>query len=268
MDKIEKRDNKNFELHNYLDVNGSPEEIIDKIIKKIPNLEDIGFAGYLEKKWLKLTLQRLIPDKEGNNQQYVYNKKYEEDIKITCKKVIEKCEKYLNGKIHIFLFPTFDKFAREKMNGISGFCPWKNTIFIFINFTNQWRIYLEESIVHELAHALSPHCKIDASIGSWLVLEGIAENFKEFIIPGRKSPWVMIVPEEKAWKIFEEIKEILNENDFNKYSEVFYGTGKYPLWTGYTLGYYLVKRYIKKHPEIKWDDLLKINPLKIIGENH
>lgn len=53
---METENNKVFELHNYLDISGSPEEVINKIIKMIPNLDDIGFAGYLEEKWLKKNL--------------------------------------------------------------------------------------------------------------------------------------------------------------------------------------------------------------------
>src|SRR3989344_331832 len=212
------RENKScFELYNYLDIDGSPEEVIEKIIKKIPDLEDIGFAGYLEKEWLKKTLERLIPDREGDNQNYLYDKENWEKIKLICERVIEKCEEYLEGKIHIFLFPTFDKFTIKNMNGVSGFCPWSNTIFIFINFTSQWKKYLAGSIAHELAHALSPYCKPDASIGSWLVLEGMAENFKDFILHEKRSTWANAITEEESWKIFEEIKNTLGENDFGRY---------------------------------------------------
>lgn len=256
--------NKIFELHNYLDVKGSPKEIIEKIIEDIPNLDDIGFAGYLEKKWLKMTLKRLILDKNGDNQSYSYNVEYEKEIKTSCEEAIKKCEKYLDGKIHIFLFPTFDEFAIEKMNGVNGFCPWTNTIFIFINFTNQWKKYLKEAIIHELAHALSPYSKSDTSIGSWLVLEGLAENFKDFIFPESQSKWTHAISETESQKILAEIKPFFRENNFNKYSEVFFGTGKYPLWTGYTIGYCIVKNYIKKYPNINWNELLRKNPKEIL----
>jgi len=61
-----------------------------------------------------------------------------------------------------------------------------------------------------------------------------------------------------------EIKPLLHENDFEKYSEVFFGTGKYPLWTGYSIGYFLVKKYLKKQKIIKWKEVLKVNPEEIL----
>jgi uncharacterized protein YjaZ len=253
-----------FELHNYLDVKGSPEEIIEKIIQDIPDLEDIGYAGYLEKKWLKMTLRRLMIDKEEKNQPYFYNPKNEEEIKLICERVINKCCNYIKEKIYIFLFPTFDKFIIEKMKGVSGYHSWNNTFLIFINFIDGWEKKLEETIVHELAHALSPFAKSEAPIGDWLILEGLAENFKDFILPGNQSDWTRAVSEKEAFRIFDEIKNILEENDFNKYSEIFFGTGKYPLWAGYTIGYYLIRNYLKEKKNIDWNELLRKDPKEIL----
>lgn len=263
---MEKEEEKTFEIHNYLNLDGSPEEIMEKIIEKIPDLEDIGYAGYLEKDWLLMTLRRLIPDKEENHHSYSYNPEDKDKIRSICKEIITKCERYLDEKIHIFLFPTFDKFAIEKMKGVSGFCPWKNTLLIFINFVEGWENQLEETIVHELAHALSPFAKPEESIGHWLILEGLAENFKDFIIKRNQSPWTKAISEEESWKIFNEIKNVLKENDFDKYSEIFYGTGKYHLWTGYTIGYFLVKKYLEKQKEINWYELLRMDPGRILKE--
>ena len=253
-----------FELHNYLDVKGSPNEIIKKILKNISELKDIGYAGYSEKKWLRLTLKRLILDRKGDNQIFSYKKEYNKKIKSVCKEAINKCDRYIHDKVHIFLFPTFDKFAIKKMNGVNGFCPWKNTLLIFMNFVNNWEEHLKETIIHELAHALSPYAKPDASIGDWIILEGIAENFKDFIFPGHKSKWTKALSKKESKRIFNEIRLILKENNFKEYSEIFYGTGKYPLWAGYSIGYYLVKDYLKKHKKIDWNKLLREDPKKIL----
>ena len=138
--------NKTFELHNYLDIEGKPAEVINKILKRIPDLDDVGYAGHLEKKWLRMTLERLILDKEGENQYYLYKKECKEKINEVYEEVLMKCIGYSDEKVHIFLFPTFDKFVIEKMKGVSGFCPWKNTILIFISFVKGWENQLKETI--------------------------------------------------------------------------------------------------------------------------
>ena len=66
-------------MHNYLDVEGEPDEVINKILRKIPDLDDIGYAGHLERKWLKMTLERLILDKDGDNQQFSYKKEFNKE---------------------------------------------------------------------------------------------------------------------------------------------------------------------------------------------
>jgi len=48
---MEKEYNEVFKLHNYLNVEGALEEIIEKIIMDIPNSDDIGFAFYLQRKF-------------------------------------------------------------------------------------------------------------------------------------------------------------------------------------------------------------------------
>jgi uncharacterized protein YjaZ len=58
----------------------------------------------------------------------------------------------------------------------------------------------------------------------------------------------------------------LRSRDFGKYKEIFYGAGRYPNWMGYTIGYYLVKKYLEKHEEIDWKILLRKNPEEILSE--
>ncbi len=264
---MEKDNNKIFELHNYLDVNGSPEDVVKEIVKNIPELEDIGFAGCLEKDFLKKILKGFVFGKEGKNQSYLYSFENEKNVRKICWEVIEKCKLYINKKVHIFLFPTYDNFVIEKMGGVNGFSTWNNTLLIFINFRDNWEASLKEAIVHELAHALSPFYKGgDFSVGSGLVLDGLAEHFKYFVLSVKRSPWTQAISEKKAWEIFKELKNILEVKDFDKYNEVFYGTGRYPMWAGYTIGYYLIEDYLKNKKNIDWKKLLREDPMKILNE--
>lgn len=266
---MESKNKKVFELYNYLDAEGFPNEIINKILEEIPDLEDIGYAGFLEKSWLNKIISGFMLDKNGYNQPYLYKEEYEGRIKLICEETINKCKDYIDEKIHIFLFPTFDKFVVEEMAGTNGFSSWDNVILIFINFVDGWEKSLKESLVHELAHAVSPYYKGgDFSIGYGLVLDGIAEHFKDFIIPGKKSPWTQAISREKSQEILDELKWSgwLELKDFEKYTEVFYGTGKYLNWTGYTIGYHLIEKYLKNKKNIIWYKLLRIDPKEILDD--
>lgn len=50
----------------------------------------------------------------------------------------------------------------------------------------------------------------------------------------------------KTKKILSELWEQLDFNDYN-YDEIFFnGNDKLPRWAGYSVGYYLVKKYLEK----------------------
>ena len=67
-------------------------------------------------------------------------------------------------------------------------------------------------------------------------------------------------------KIFYKLKDRLDDDSFETYNEIFYGKGGYPLWAGYTIGYYLIEDYLKKQKDIDWKKMLRENPNKILKE--
>ena len=47
---------------------------------------------------------------------------------------LKECNKVLpGGVIDIFVFPTFSRFVKEEMFGVSGFTPWKDTVSISVH---------------------------------------------------------------------------------------------------------------------------------------
>lgn len=47
-------------------------------------------------------------------------------------------------------------------------------------------------------------------------------------------------------KILEELRDRLDSNDYDYNAIFFNGNNKLPRWSGYSLGYYLVKKYLEK----------------------
>ena len=129
--------------------------------------------------------------------------------------------------------------------GVSGFCEWENEITLVINPNSNWKENFDFSFGHEISHSLSKFYKNERSIGSWLIFDGIAEHFQEKEITGKKSFIIESISKEKAMEIFQEIKSHLNDENEELHRELFYGSGKYPLWAGYCIGYYLLENYFK-----------------------
>jgi len=170
-------------------------------------------------------------------------------------------------KVQVFVFETKDPFITSEMGGTSGFCTNKNCIIVLINVDTFTKGGLQNTITHELAHAINPVYDMEnMSVGQGIVFEGLAENFRESMVDHMKSRLVSNVNEFEIEEMFNKIRPILLSKKLSDYHEVFFGTGKLPRWAGYSVGYYLVRRIIKDYKKIDWNLLLMQNPDIILNE--
>jgi len=253
-----------FKLENIKNFDNNS-DFIESLVKKCSNqLQVIGFEDLREfKDFLNFVVfgaEKFIP-----RDCLEINKKIVSNI-IT--KVLHRCISLFDKEIiKIFVFPTFNNFVVEKMNGVCGFCTNKNVILLTLAPVGKWRLSLESAVAHELAHALSPYYDMSKiSIGEGLIFDGIAEHLREHFIDGEKAIWVKKFSKQEAIKFFNKLKPYLEVRDIDFYKEVFFGAGKYPLWVGYAAGYYLVGAYLKNKKPVNWKEIIKADPKKILDE--
>lgn len=238
-------------------------KFLNEIIGDIKKTSSAGFAGFLDERGFRYHFDFWNPN-DKTNVKYSLNK-----ISLDkCSKLVEEAFRKISDvldkeEIHIYLFPTLSKFTIEKMNGNSGRWVWKDVIYIDIFPKEKWEEYFKSAIIHETAHTLSDYFSDEISIGEGMIFEGLAEHFQEKFT-GIKNPWVKVFPEKQALKLFEELKPKLNEKSYEVYGDIFFGNKKYPLWAGYTIGYYLIKEYLKNKKNIDWKELLREDPNKIL----
>lgn len=260
---------KGFEIYSFLDNlrEGNAEEIIKETINKIPFIKNIEYAG-VDKESLKEILNRSILDYNNNNQSFEINEKEREKILKISKETLEELKPFSKSKKYLFIFPCFSKFTIESMNGLGGFCSSKDVILVFINKNGKdWERHLKETIYHEFAHSVSTLYKGgEFSVGEGLIFEGLAEHFRENVIGGETAPYSNSLSIKQIKTYLNELKPKLNSMDWDFYMEVFFGAGKYPNWTGYAIGYYLIKDYLKEKKEVNWNKLLRENPKDILNE--
>ena len=176
-----------------------------------------------------------------------------------CQNVLE------NEEINIFFFETRDQFITDEMGGSSGFCTNKNCILVLLNVDKFTEEGLKNTIAHELAHAISSYYDMGSmSVGQGIIFDGLAENFREAFIDKTKSKIVSQLKEEEVGYWFNKIKPILKSKDLKDYQEVFFGTGKYPLWLGYAIGYYIIKDNLSKINKLSWKKILRKDPNLIL----
>lgn len=243
----------------------SKEEVLDQIVELAGENEEIGFAGFKEKKYLKNFLPHFIfGDSEEVSLPDV--SKYIEDIKKCLNNATSKCDDLFKlPKLYIFVFPTQDKFVEEQMKGVNGFAPYQKTIHLYINSEIKgWFNELPKTFAHEIAHAISHSLFKWETILDTLVFEGIAEHFRKKTIGGERAPWAKAISEKKAEDIIENLerKELLNIEDQNLYFDLFFGNDEFPQWAGYTIGYVIVKTVLENSGE-DINSLIKTEPKKV-----
>jgi|GEM_PF-4688235 len=50
------------------------------------------------------------------------------------------------------------------------------------------------------------------------------------------------------------------EKNYSLHMNLFFGSKEYPLWSGYSIGFYLIEDILEKEKHINWKKLLETNP--------
>lgn len=248
--------------------NNNKAELITCLSGEIED-SDSGYAGFNTKENLNNYLREAVFDKvDANNHQYAFTL---DEVKIieTVTKAIKKCSDVLPGGItSIFVFPTFSQFVKEEMSCTTGYTPWPDTILIFINPTSlQCDKALNETVGHEFNHSVFLRDKQCVTLSESIIFEGLAEHFREQVIGGDQAPWTDIFELNQTKVIFSKMKSanLLQSTDPEIRRGVFFGDEKHIRWTGYAIGYYIVKSFLENNPSLDWKEIMARQPKDILS---
>lgn len=146
--------------------------------------------------------------------------------------------------------------------GLGGRCISKHLVMIPINPSFPGlKISLEENLKRTIAHELY-HCLRNFSFGEKrsllqsLINEGLADHFNIEINHEKPQRWDTALDKEQLIKYMKLAEKEYNNSTYDHRSW-FYGSKKenIPRWTGYSIGFYLIDQYLKKHPDKKPSNL-------------
>jgi len=239
--------------------------LIDQITKNI-RVSSVGYAGFSKKKHLKEFLYYQIFDKDIDLKKTKKKNINQREIKEIIDKTIRKCKKALPSQAtKIFVFPSYNSFIQNKMNGSSGYAPWQNTILVFINpSARRWKTSLESTITHEYLHAITRQYHKWETLLDSVVFEGLAENFVQDVLGNKLSLWSQTLDLKQSKAYLKKIKSKLNSKDIILYKSLFFGNKDYPLWTGYSIGYHLVRSFLNTQSIYHWEQIIKLKPKTIL----
>jgi len=243
----------------------SKEAFVDALIRDIRSDRKIGYAGYIKKTSLSDYLSRRI-----SNNLEIYKYLTLDDkrrIKKIIQSTVQKCHRQLplpTLPLFVFIFPWLALEYDKEFGGVNGFTPYMNTIHLFVSPNKFSFKSLQKTIAHEFNHAVFFHYHTSKqTLLDTIIFEGLAENFREEVIGGSSSSWSVALPLKKSKEIFNSLKRSLNSKNPLLYQEVFFGGEKYKKWTGYSIGYRIVKSFRRVYSKMSWKEILKMDPKEI-----
>ncbi len=139
--------------------------------------------------------------------------------------------------------------------GFVGHAPTGNLVHMTFDGANEHLMSntglpLERMVAHEANHVLrwrGPGYGL--TLGEVLVSEGLAGQFSRQIYGNPPEPWEE--PKNEDIDVLEEIE--MKWSDPYDHMEWFFGSGMYPFWLGYRLGYRIVGRHIEMSKRSAWE---------------
>lgn len=138
-------------------------------------------------------------------------------------------------------------------DGVGGYTKTSDFIEFAINEEKATENLISEMIAHELCHAArwGKNDERIITLFDGMISEGIATHLEAEFVKDREEKTVFIKTilersDNENKKILEELRDQLDSNYYDYYTIFFNGNDKLPRWSGYSLGYYLVKKYLEK----------------------
>lgn len=193
-------------------------------------------------------------------------KKNKELIKKTVINALQKSNKLLqNEEITVYILPpsSQEKKLLEMMKGISGFTSGSQHVIIAIDPNIKgWNQMLSYAVAHEFNHTYWTKKNL-ANVKKWtlldyLIFEGRGDCFAKLLYPDVKTPWTNALTEKERKQLWLDLQPKLKNENFSFHEEVLFGSDKFPLWGGYSLGYDIVQKYVSKNKTTtakKWVNL-------------
>ena len=144
-------------------------------------------------------------------------------------------------------------------DGVGGRTRTSDFIEFAINEEKATKNLISEMVAHEFCHA-ARWGKNDEWINSLfdgIISEGIATYLEAEFVKDRNEKTVFIETilertDDENKKILEKLRDQLESNYYDYDTIFFNGNDELPRWSGYSLGYYLVKKYLEKtHKKIE-----------------
>ncbi len=185
---------------------------------------------------------------------------------------LNKCNALIKkDNVTIYIIPPSSELKSmiRTMSGVLGFTAGSKQVIISLDTNIKgWKAMLPYAIAHEYNHVYWTKENF-ANLTKWtlldyLVFEGKGDCFAKLLYPKVKTPWTEALLEEKKTTLWERIQPQLENQDFSFQAEIMFGSERFPLWGGYTIGYDIVSQYLSKNESIAPGNWINFTSEKIL----
>ena len=174
------------------------------------------------------------------------------------KEAVKEAELYAFSRLNInwdidLVITNHMPFVLIPEDGVGGRTYWSDLITICVDEEKLTKSKITEMLVHELCHAArwGKNNEWMNTLFDGLINEGIATYFEAEFAKNLEEKTVFIKTilersDEENKKIFERLRDQLESSSYVYETIFFNGNDELPHWAGYSLGYYLVKRYLER----------------------
>ncbi len=177
-----------------------------------------------------------------------------EDLVKIIRKTVTRAKRYLPlQSLDILVMESLHPAALKDMDGMGGYCPSKHRIELSLDLKHpsikkNLKSTLKKSLLHELHHAArwSKVKTLDDRLIDILVSEGLADCFVEELT-GHKPIWTQTVKGKRLIQLTKRMQREYMSTTYSYEDWFIVGSKKrtIPRWTGYAVGYALIKDYLE-----------------------
>jgi len=244
-------------------------DIVDSTISLMKDKGSTGYSGYANVDLLKTGLLDHVGN--GNVGQYktpsLDKKKEIEDI---ISETIKKCNEKLSipTKNFIFVHPYLPTLEDEVFDGVMAVAVYSCVFHLFINLDQYTNKSLVNTVAHELNHTIYYYHHYDDfnnyTLLDEILLEGLAENFREEYFDKKITPWAGSLSKDEAFSVLKQSNNLLDCRDQSVIKDFLFGNKQFKKWTGYSSGYWLVKEFRFQNQDLSWEELMKIKQRRFL----
>ncbi len=244
-------------------------ELAGLILDMMRKSGSIAYAGHRDEKSLRENIMRHLGDADAARYKPLsesQKKKVLRQIEAT----IRKCSAILPipTKNYVFVFPYLPTKKDAAFEGVMGVAPYSCVFHVFLSLNMGSLKALAKTVAHELNHTIFYYRHYDHlnnyTLLDEMIIEGLAENFREQVVGGTPAPWAVVLTRKGAFNALESLDKLLSSKNDTVHRNVLFGNKKYKRWTGYSIGYWIVKELIRKKPNLSWGDIMKLSSMEIL----